>query len=123
MSNFSREVETRLATGKRGKRLDTFTDDFSPPGTAESSPGANRTKPGTSGGYQKPHDDSPATAEPGFVRAAAAGNAKDQEPLDEIDAQTQRQEGGIKKPSAQFPGTINEHIERRLKALEKKRSK
>lgn len=88
--SFEREIE---------KRLDIFTDEFdakTPPGDRDRF--ADKPK-----GFGKPHDDSPAEAEPGFVRAAAAGNASDQEPLDEIDQAEHERNAGIKPAADQFP--------------------
>lgn len=115
IGGLDREVESRL--GAATKRLDVFTDEFSPPGISETTPGQDVSKGNAP--YGKPHDDSPARADRSFT-LAASGNARDQEPLDEIDAIEQQRNGGIKPPSEQFPGDPNEfsaRLEKRLAAL------
>jgi hypothetical protein len=95
MGNFERELE------KRTKKLDVFTDEFSPPGATDAEPGRNYTKGKE---YQKPHDDpTPKTDLPSKGRALAAGKASDQPPLDKMDEEEQKRTGGIKPPDEQFP--------------------
>lgn len=110
----TKEVETRMAK----RRLDTFTDDFNPPGPVESTPGEDRAKPGQAKGYGKPHDDSSAEAPAGFT-LAASGNARDQGQLDYEDEIMQREQGGIKPAKDQFPGkpSVDELIEARMKRM------
>lgn len=92
MGKFEREVESRL---------DIFTDDFQPPGAFEKVPGSDVNKP--KGGYEKPHDDTVPEADKRFVRMAAAGLPKDQEPMDALDRIEQRYQARIKEPGDQFP--------------------
>lgn len=96
LGGLTKEVESRLKT----KKLDVFTDDFSPPGTAESFKGSDFDKPNN--GYQKPHDDT--SSKDSTSSLAAAGNAKDQPKLDEIDRVANMFEVGIKPEKDQFPG-------------------
>jgi hypothetical protein len=99
LSNFEREIE---------KRLDVFTDDFSPPGSREGVPGLDFRKPG--GGYQKPHEDTDQENDqsrnhsPQYRPMAAAGLPQDQEPLDDIDDAARHYEDHVKKYGEQFPG-------------------
>ena len=104
MTELDREIEYRLGDAKTPfKRMDVFTDDFSPPGTAEASPGQDYRKP--SGPYQDKHTDAPARSEDGFVRDPLPGNAKDQKEYDAIDATQQGNYGdNVKKPKDQYPG-------------------
>lgn len=101
MSELDREIEMRLA-GKP-KRLDTFTDDFGPPGTGEFGPGADPSKPGASGGYGKKHEDTTPEADPSFT-LAAAGNAREQNESGTVDADVQKYNAHVKKYGEQFPG-------------------
>jgi hypothetical protein len=100
--DFSREVETRMAGG------DMFTEDFGGGGANERSRGQDFDK--DNGGYQKPHDDFTPHKQyqPAKVSSAmaAAGNAEDQEMLDQVDDLTQKFEGAIKKWNDQFPGSF-----------------
>jgi hypothetical protein len=100
--NLAHELEERT------KHLDVFTDEFSPPGSPRQTvPGQDVTK-GVE--YQKPHDDGAGSTDLPVNRRdrvergmSAAGNAKDQKPLDDLDKEIQKREGQIKKPSDQFP--------------------
>jgi len=96
---------------KSMKHLDVFTDDFSPPGASELAPGQDPNK--ANGGYQKPHDDFVPEASRKFT-LAAAGDAKDQEPLDRIDREQQQIESGIKPQSTQFPGAKRMSEEKKI---------
>lgn len=119
LNGLNREVESRMRT----KRLDVFTDDFSPPGTAESSPGQDYTK--RDAPYYKPHDDFDPVADPQFwdktkvgpwarqlpdqhmKKLGFTGDPKDQEKLDWLDNMVYQEEAPIKNPYDQFPGTID----------------
>jgi hypothetical protein len=110
MSELDKEVETRM------KHLDVFTDDFSPPGSGESFPGADFDK--RDAPYGKPHDDFAPEADPSFwkkgsegpwarqlpQKMAAAGDARDQQPMDDLDEVEYRFEAPVKKVEDQFPG-------------------
>lgn len=96
MGKFEREVE---------KRLDMFTDEFSPPYSGEAFPGGNFQKSKLP--YGKPHEDTVPEAESQFLkkRLAPAGKASEQPLLDKIDQRAYQAEASIKKPSEQFPGS------------------
>jgi len=103
MSDLDREIEYRLGNVKY---MDVFTNDFSPPGAADTEPWHDTTKGKE---YQKPHDDYPAGRPIGTrstrpSRLHAAGDPKDQAPMDLDDAITQRIQAPIKNPNDQFPG-------------------
>lgn len=88
--------------------MDVFTDDFSPPGTAESSPGQDYTK--RDAPYGKPHDDFEPVADPQFwdkKRLGFTGDPKDQEKMDWLDNEVYQQEAPIKSPYDQFPGAVD----------------
>jgi hypothetical protein len=79
LSELDRAVETRM------KRLDVFTDDFSPPGTSDAVPGVNYEK--RAAPYGDKHDDS---TEKYFndgrqKRMGGVGDASEQEPMDKLD--------------------------------------
>lgn len=111
MSEFDRMVESRMS-----KRLDVFTDDFSPPGTAEISPGQDVNK--RSAPYGKKHEDYIPQSDPNFWQKGregpwasqlprkmhSAGDPKDQQPMDDLDETEYRHEAPIKKSGDQFPG-------------------
>jgi hypothetical protein len=99
MGDFSREVETRM-----GKRLDTFTDDFSPPGTAGIVSGQDVRKPGQEDGYAKPHDDSRPVASRDFTLAAQ----KEQDAMNTLDRIEHLFNARVKKMDDQFPGNPNQ---------------
>lgn len=104
-----REVEGRL--GKL-KRMDVFTDDFSPPGTGETFPGANFDK--RNAPYGSKHTDTvPETEFRTKVtnELHSAGDPKDQEKMDWLDEQAYKIDAPIKNPYDQFPGAIdmNDH--------------
>lgn len=82
------EVESRL------KRMDVFTDDFSPPGASEKFPGSDFTK--RNAPYEDKHTD-----------MAAAGNAREQPVLDEIDQQEHDFNAPLKPGHDQFPGALS----------------
>jgi hypothetical protein len=109
MSEFDKEVETRMF-----KRMDVFTDDFSPPGTSQSSPGQDNSK--RNAPYEKPHDDFIPQADPQFwdkskrpwaKQLHSAGDPKDQEKMDWLDGMEDQIQKPIKNPYDQFPGTID----------------
>lgn len=106
MEGYEREVESRKERNlARRKRLDRFTDDFSPPGATDAQPGADYTKGKI---YGQAHDDAtPKVDLPIHAKAdlAAAGNAIDQKELDDIDREANQHETPIKKESDQFPGS------------------
>lgn len=95
-----KEIESRM------KRLDVFTDDFSPPGTGELAPGQNPDKVGDS---QVPHDDTtdvqvPSAFNRGIQKSlGGVGDAKDQEMMNELDMEQHKMNCGIKPMSSQFP--------------------
>jgi hypothetical protein len=106
-SELDREVETRMK-----KRLDVFTDDFSPPGSFESSKGGDNRKPGFTA---TPHDDysqaedNSRNHDPKLRPMKAGQVGQDgadisQDEMDAIDANEHAFNSPIKKPSSQFPG-------------------
>lgn len=105
MGGFDREVEARLAKleGRTKKKLDIFTDEFSPPGVSEISPGQDVSK-GKS--YQQPHDDTIPEADPKFTQKglAPAGDPAVQPEMDAMDQIQHEIQAKIKKPEDQFPG-------------------
>lgn len=104
LSQLEREIEYRLG---RMKHMDVFTDDFSPPGSRESVPGSNPSKPGfvadahtdqsTADDNSRNHSD--------LKPMAAAGNAREQGELDNIDYIESKHTVGIKTERDQFPGS------------------
>lgn len=105
LNSLNHEIESRM---RSTKRLDVFTDDFSPPGTAESSPGQDYTK--RDAPYGKPHDDFEPVADPQFwdkKRLGFTGDPKDQEKMDWLDNEIYQQEAPIKSPYDQFPGAVD----------------
>jgi hypothetical protein len=102
MSGLDKEVEARMS-----KRLDVFTDDFSPPGTSESFPGGNFNK--RDAPYGKPHDDFAPEADPKFWKKGlhSAGDPADQEKMDWLDQMANSLEAPIKNPYDQFPGDVD----------------
>jgi len=114
----TRELEQTF--GK--KRLDVFTEDFSPPGATEKIPGVSFDK--SDNGYQDKHTDTVPRADRSFT-LAAAGPDKDpsMQELDDIDQREQEQTGGIKPMDEQFPGKIDgpesfhKSVEKRMKHL------
>jgi hypothetical protein len=108
MSGFEREVEARMS-----KKLDVFTDEFSPPGATDGFPGGDFSKRGAP--YGKPHEDSTPDADPSFwdksIRARhklhSAGDPADQEKMDWLDEQVYKIEAPIKNPYDQFPGDVD----------------
>jgi hypothetical protein len=112
LSDLDHEIEYRLGSIKEPprnrlqdklKHMDIFTDEFSPPGAREAAPGANFHKPERP--YADSHADQPAAAEPGFVRAAAAGRADDQKEYDSLDEAVAKYDKAIKDWEDQFPGS------------------
>ncbi len=102
MGKFEREVESRM------KRLDVFTDDFSPPGTAEVTPGQNTQK--TNNNYQDKHTDEAHPDLKNPVRMAQVGNPKVQQEMDNLDREQDAYEKPIKKSKDAFPGSpTNSH--------------
>jgi len=96
LEGLTREVE---------KRLDVFTDDFSPPGSREQVPGADFSK--TSNNYQDRHtDESPHPDLPIHVKSdtLSVGDPNIQKYLDNLDKEVQQYEAQIKTPKEQFPG-------------------
>lgn len=98
MGTFMQELEIRM------KKLDLFTDEFSPPGAAEKVPGADFTK--RTAPYAKPHDNTVPEAK--FRGMAAAGDPKDQEPADVLDRIEYRIQAPIKNPYNEFPGSYQD---------------
>lgn len=104
LTDLEKEIEYRLSGDL--KHLDVFTDDFSPPGATEQVRGADFRKQPQG---NKPHDDYSQAEDNSFnhgveKKMAAAGNAKDQEYLDEIDQSLHDFYSKVKNPSEQFPG-------------------
>ena len=114
MSGIDKEVESRI------KKLDVFTDDFSPPGTSELVPGQNPNK--ANAPYGKPHDDFVPEADPQFwakcqgqpwakqlpdKKMHSAGDPADQEKMDWLDEMANALDAPLKNPFDQFPGTID----------------
>lgn len=99
-SDVTHEVETRLA---KLKGLDRFTDDFSPPGTAEFTPGQDPDK--DSGGYGKPQDNTSSATSTSTIPSNLESSPFKQELLDEIDEGEQRATATIKPVEEQFPGS------------------
>lgn len=128
MSEFDREVETRMSNRKS---LDMFTDEFYPPYSSETFPGADFTK--RSAPYQARHDIYTPESDPQFwdksIRAHpekgyganlkkhmhAAGDFHDQEKMDWLDEREHRFNAGIKPERDQFPGALKESIDQPLK--------
>jgi len=108
MGKFEREVE---------KRLDVFTEDFSPPGVSEKFPGSDFSK--SDNNYQDKHADYRPEARRDFT-LAASGRAED---IDDFDSE----DHGIKKYNEQFPGShmenFSDKVEKKLEGeIEKKLS-
>lgn len=110
LDSLEKEIEYRLGQ----MRMDVFTKDFSPPGTAEVVSGQDVQR-GIQP-FEAPHDDSPARAPKGFVRGSAAGNADDQAEVDAMDVREQARSGKIKSPKEQFPmkKNLDQMIEKRM---------
>lgn len=87
------------------RRMDMFTDEFSPPGASEAFPGGNFKK--STLPYGAPHDELVPETKRDFWdkrTLAAAGNASEQEPMDALDLIEQRFNASVKKYTDQFPG-------------------
>lgn len=95
MARFERTIE---------KRMDTFTDDFAPPGASDAQRGRDYSKPRRP--FEAPHDDYAAVNENRIKitnEMAAVGPAKEQGPMDILDEIEQRIQAPIKNPYNQFP--------------------
>lgn len=107
-SGFDREVESRMV-----KRMDVFTEDFSPPGVSELPIGANPNK--RDAPYADRHTDTTPESDPQFYDKRAlgrkflhsAGNPKEQESLDILDLIENQFNSKIKNPTDQFPGPVD----------------
>lgn len=104
-TGFSGAFSKRL--GERTKELDTFTDDFSPPGATDANAAPNKDN----GGYGKTRDDQIPRADPSFTGAERGDAKPDQEALDIIDECEQIITGGIKPIKDQMPGMPDEKVD------------
>lgn len=97
MEEIDREIETRLT------KLDAFTDEFSPPGVAEKTPGQDYSK-GDGDTYGKPHDDIAPSEPDRPAPLDVSKSAEEQAASDIVDRQQQIIEGGLKPQNSQLPG-------------------
>ena len=94
IDGLTREIESRMQTNQ-------FQTDFEPSSRAFVETDESIIK--KSGPYEKPHDDYIPEASPDHARMAAAGDPRDQEPMDALDREVQRYQSRVKDPADQFP--------------------
>lgn len=94
LNQVTREIETRMQSNQ-------FHDDFEPRSGALVETDEQIVK--KSGPYEKPHDDFAPEADPSFSRMGAAGDPREQEPMDALDREVQQFYARIKDPADQFP--------------------
>jgi hypothetical protein len=95
------------------KRMDVFTEDFSPPGVSELPRGANPNK--RDAPYADRHTNTIPESDPKFYDKRplgrkflhSAGNPKEQESLDFLDQIENQFNSKIKNPTDQFPGAVD----------------